>query len=167
MSRRDRIVLAIGVAVVVIAAVVFVLMRGGGGPEVASAPTSSPGRVTLTPRATASATPSAAPQTLQVFEGKDPFQPLLRATPAPGGTASPSPGASGGPTTGQRVSLLDIFTREGVRYATVEASGQTYTVKQGDTFGGSYRVVSLSDRCGTFVFGDERFSLCVGQEVLK
>ena len=37
----------------------------------------------------------------------------------------------------------------------------------GEQFAGSYKVVSLEGTCGSFLFGDERFRLCKGEEVLK
>jgi hypothetical protein len=168
MSARDRYIAAALVGVLLAVVVFFAFFRGGGEEPV---PFSGP---TLTPRATprATASPSPVPQTFDSFEGKDPFKPLVSAagggTPSPGATptGTPSPGPTGGPS-GQRVTLLEITTRGGVRYATVEVNDRSYTVKEGDTFAGSYRVIDLTSNCGTFVFGDERFTLCVGQEVLK
>lgn len=164
---RQRALLVILGILVLLVVVYLLVVRGGGGPEGVTlrAPTTSP-----RPRSTASPTPSpsGAPEVFEVFEGKDPFEPLVG---APGPTAPPSPGATppptGGPSTGQRVELLDIFTESGVRFALVEVDSQEYKVKAGDTFAGSFRVLSLTARCGNFVFGDERFTLCIGQEVLK
>ena len=41
--------------------------------------------------------------------------------------------------------------------------------REGQTFAGSYRVVSLSNEsgCGRFVYGDDTFRLCEGDEILK
>ncbi len=174
MSQRDRAIVGGLIGVLLAVAVFFAFFSGGGEePEPFSGPTLRP---TTSPRATAS--PSPVPQTFDSFEGKDPFEPLVppaggpagtpspgaTATPAPGGT--PTPGPTGGPS-GQRFTLLEITTQNGVRYATVEVNDRSYTVKEGDTFAGNYRVIDLTDTCGTFVFGDERFTLCEGQEVLK
>lgn len=170
MSPRDRaIVIALVVALLGVA-VFFALSWGGGnGPEPFRPPSGTRATVSASPTARA----SPVPETFDSFEGKDPFKPLVAGpggTPAPSPGGSPSPGASPGPEggpSGQRVTLLEIFTRDGVRYATVDVNGKSYTVKEGDTFAGNYRVLDLTARCGTFVFGDERFTLCVGQEVLK
>ncbi len=37
----------------------------------------------------------------------------------------------------------------------------------GETFAGSYRVVSLTEEMGVFMFGDNAFQLNVGQQILK
>lgn len=127
-------------------------------------------------RASATPTPlSTLPQTPSVFGGKDPFQPLVTTASGGGGGSTPTPGPTGGPTGGgsnpsgqsHRVTLVDVFTRGGERMATVEVDGTQYTVHVGDTFATNYRLLSLTASCGTFVFGDERFTLCIGQEVRK
>lgn len=170
LEPRQR-ALAIILAVIVLFAIVFLLLSGGGGPEpfITGGPP-----VRTSPSASASAT--APPETGQAFEGKDPFQPLVVPAPSPTGTGSPTPtptgsetGVTGGnnTTSAATVTLLDIRKQDGVLKATVDVDGKQYTVAEGDTFAGNFRVISLSSSCGTFVFGDERFSLCVGQEVRK
>lgn len=166
MDSRQRLLLIIGVVVVLFAGIYFLFLRDTGGPEPFTAPTPGP-RSTRAPRATPTPSPTGAPEVFDGFGGKDPFQPLVGDGGGGTPTAQPSPGPTGGPTGGQRVELLDIYTQSGTRYATVEVNQQQYTVKAGDTFAGSYRVLSLTASCGTFSFGDERFTLCVGQEVLK
>ena len=49
----------------------------------------------------------------------------------------------------------------------MEVAGTPYVVGVGDTFAGSYRVVTLSDTSGTFLFGDSPFTLAIGEEILK
>lgn len=173
LKGRERAVIIVLCAIALLGIVYAIFVRGGGGPEPFSRPTPT------LPRRAASPAPSPArspvPETFDVFEGKDPFRPLIaepapvsptpRGTPAP--TGSPTPGPDGGPSTGQRVSLLDIFIQGSTRYATVEVDGETFTVKEGDRFAGNFRVLDLTAKCGTFVFGDERFTLCIGQEVIK
>lgn len=159
---------------IVVALGVAYLLFFSGGSETTSADGGTPfvpGQ--RTPTATATATPreTAPPDTDEVFEGKDPFKPLIDVagpgqSPPPGG-GTPTPGSTGGTRTGTRVELLDIFTTDGVLFASVRVSGETHNVKEGDTFAGNYRVVSLTEECGTFVLGDERFTLCIGQEVFK
>lgn len=172
MAQRERAIITVVGLILALAGVlliVTVVFGGDGGPEAFNERFPTPG-----PRATSSPTPSGspAPQTGEVFEGKDPFRPLVivaEGSPGPGGSPAPSPGPDGGPTSsgGQRVSLLDVRTQQGHLVATVEVNGKDYTVKEGDTFAGSYKVLKLQGKCGTFVFGDERFTLCVGQEVVK
>ncbi|MCA1834179.1 MAG: hypothetical protein ABR548_04055 [Actinomycetota bacterium] len=176
-APRERAVIIVLGIVVLLGLVYLIFFTGGGGPvTVETAPPTSGSRTPVpTASPTAAATP--VPETFESFEGKDPFRPLIAAgssggSPPPAGTPAPQPtGTSspseGGPSGGQRVSLVDINTRNGTLLATVEVNGKSYTVKEGDTFAGSYRVLDLTKSCGTFVFGDERFTLCIGQEVLK
>ncbi|MEX2555713.1 MAG: hypothetical protein WEB06_08775 [Actinomycetota bacterium] len=170
LQPRER-ALIILFGIIALLAVVYLLFLSGGGEEPEAFPTSPS---TSTPRAPVSPTPTASPtgvpESFEVFEGKDPFRPLVSAgpiggTPAPGG----SPGPTGGPTGsgGQRVTLMSISGSGANRVAVVVVDGTEYEVSEGDTFAGSYRVKSLTADCGTFVFGDEQFTLCEGQEVFK
>lgn len=172
LQPRER-ALIILFGIIAVLAVVYLLFLSGGGEEPEAFPTSPR---TSTPRATASPTvaptssPTGPPETIDFFEGKDPFRPLVTqggigGTPTPGG----SPGPTGGPTGGggQRVTLVSISGSGADRVATVIVDGTEYEVSEGETFAGSYRVKSLTADCGTFVFGDEQFTLCEGQEVLK
>jgi hypothetical protein len=169
LGPRERALLVVGGIIGLLVVVYFLVARSGGGPEPVVARTQTPRPST---RASASPTPSpsGAPEVFASFGGKDPFKPLV-GPPVPGGSPAPAPGAtpgpSGGPSSGQRVELLDIFTESGTRFATVSVDDREFKVKAGDTFAGSYRVLSLTSDCGNFVFGDERFTLCIGQEVLK
>ena len=170
LQPRER-ALIILFGVIALLAVVYLLFLSGGGEEPEAFPTSpstSAPRPTVSPTPTAS--PTGVPESFEVFEGKDPFRPLVSAgpiggTPAPGG----SPGPTGGPTGsgGQRVTLVSISGSGENRVAVVIVDGTEYEVSEGETFAGSYRVKSLTAECGTFVFGDEQFTHCEGQEVFK
>lgn len=173
IGPRERALLIILGIVAALALVFLLFLRGGDETPQGGGEPFVPGARTPTPAA--SPAPSAPPDTTEVFEGKDPFKPLIEAG-APGdgngggtptGGATPTPGATGGPRNGTRVELVDIFMQDGVRFASVKVGDEFHNVKEGDTFAGSYRVVSLTDECGTFVLGDERFTLCIGQEVFK
>ena len=73
---------------------------------------------------------------------------------------------SRGPASGSRCSTC---TRsDGATVADVRVNSTVYTqLAPGEEFAGSYKVVSLDGTCGSFLFGDERFRLCKGEEVLK
>jgi hypothetical protein len=91
-----------------------------------------------------------------------------------GGTTTGSGGTTGGtgsvePRRSDRVALVDVFSEGGRVVATVRVNDTVHKVAQGETFAGSYRVLSLSvaDDCGRFMFGDDTFRLCRGEEALK
>ncbi|HLW18361.1 MAG TPA: hypothetical protein VKV69_13485, partial [Actinomycetota bacterium] len=142
---------------------------GGGAIEGVNSPPVT--RTSPTPTIT-STTP---PETGQAFEGKDPFQPLVVAVPAgPSGSPTPTPtgsitGVNGGNNSSSAVTvtLIDIRKTSGKLVATVDVNGKDYNASEGQTFATNFQVLSLSSSCGTFVFGDERFSLCIGQQVNK
>ena len=181
LQPRERALIII-VGIVALLAVVYLLFLSGGGgdDDLEGFPTTPPQPTTTArPTATPTVTPTAVPESFEVFEGKDPFRPLIVTGPiggAPVPGASPetsgggpggSPGTSGGATGSQRVTLVDISGSGRGRTATVQVDSTEYRVREGETFAGSYRVKDLTAECGTFVFGDESFTLCVGQEVLK
>jgi hypothetical protein len=167
----------------------------GGGDSEISLPPSTPGATA--PSAVTSTTAPAPEETFEVFGSKNPFQPpngipgASTATTAPGDggggtTATTTPaggtgttettlpaggGASGSgtePRASQQVALLDIYQQNGGTVADVRVNGTVYTqLAPGEQFAGSYEVVTLQGTCGSFLFGDERFRLCKGEEVLK
>ena len=128
-----------------------------GGTAGAPAPPTSPANTPAT-------TPAGAPE-----------PPSTGAGPEPGSTA-PSQGPGGGsgsggavePNVGTRVAMLEAPFMDGGRMVVNVKIGSTvYKVGVGDTFATSFKVVSLDGSCGVFLFGDNRFTLCSGQEILK
>ena len=91
-----------------------------------------------------------------------------------GGSATTQPGGSSGgqanePRRQQRVALLDVLRRQGRVVAQVRVNDTVYTVGEGEVFAENYRVLSIDEtnECGRFIFGDEQFRLCRGEETLK
>ncbi len=98
----------------------------------------------------------------QISQPRDPFRPLITEESAAGG------GDGGGfQPSGTTVKLVEIRDVDGVLRATVEVNGTSYDVGVGDTFAGSFKVVSLDSNSGVFLFGDNAFELSVGQQILK
>lgn len=125
------------------------------------------------------------PDSFEALELRDPFTPplaaielarLLLPEPAPGEPApgEPAPGEPGEPgqpgQPGQpsNVVLRGIELVDGEEVATLEVDGAFFEAGEGDRFGPNdeFMVVSLdaAAQCGTFLFGDESFQLCVGQQ---
>jgi hypothetical protein len=190
ISERDKKVLryggiAVGVLLVLFLASKF-LFGGGGG---AALPPSTVRRPSPTPTPTPTATKTPTP--VAQFGGRDPFSTPPEflvggtsttsggsttsasspggSTSSPGGstTSSPPPSQPGGGSSanlgGHSVVLLDAFSRGGVGHAQVEIDGVVYTVAVGERFGpgNRFELRSVSGNCGTFVFGDESFTLCI------
>lgn len=88
-------------------------------------------------------------------------------TGAGGTTTSTQP--SYNPPQGTAVALLDVYTVGTTPMASMTVGSTGYTVGVGDLFGpgSSYRVVSLDEPCGQFLYGDVPFRLCEGEQVIK
>jgi hypothetical protein len=187
LSSRDRRALMIfgGVAGVALLAFVFLnVLRGGGGEEAASPPPVSTGGPTPTPTVTPTPTPRETLPPVVLAGSRDPFSipPALQTgSPPPSGSVSPPPTGTGPPPTGSptptpttpgggqstvvgghTVVLLDIF--QSGTMVQVEVDGTVFTVSEGETFDGNFRLVSISGSCARFVFGDEGFTLCTSPQ---
>jgi hypothetical protein len=68
---------------------------------------------------------------------------------------------------GTTVTLVDVFDDEGERKATITVNGTGYNVAEGETFGRRFRLLDISGRCATMLFGDSRFTLCEGERIRK
>lgn len=80
------------------------------------------------------------------------------------GTTTTSGGAT--PVTTTKVSLAAVGTRDSKLRASVTVGTTLYTPAVGDIFGKVYKLVSVEGSCGTFLFGDQKFGLCVGQYIV-
>ena len=66
------------------------------------------------------------------------------------------------------MSLVNVYQVNGKTVADVRVNDTVYPrLAPGATFATNFKVVSLQGSCGTFLFGDERFQLCEGEEILK
>lgn len=111
-------------------------------------------------------------ESLQLSQPRDPFRPLITENspvaglPGVGGEPG-STGDDGFTPSGTTITLQEIRDVGGALRATVTVNGTSFDVGVGDTFGDSYKVVSLSETKGVFMFGDSAFELSVGQQILK
>jgi hypothetical protein len=178
-SRQRLFVLALaGVLVVGLALLVArPLLLGASQVEAPAAPP-----VTTATAATATTTliaPSTTPPSSQPpGSTKDPFRPLVvagaaGASPTTAGATATTVQSSqttvpgGGATAERKVTLLDVFSRSGTRYAKVSCDGSSYTVKEGQSFADDYRVLDIGGACATFESGVTRFTLCEDEAILK
>jgi hypothetical protein len=107
-------------------------------------------------------------ETSEVFASRDPFLPVVEPPPGDGeGTTTPE-GFAGGesrPLGGHRVRLVGVA--EGTRGAQIQVNGTLHGVSEGEDFAASFRLLSISGDCATMLFGDDQFTLCEGEEILK
>ena len=176
LSERDRRTVTIGGIVVGVLLAGFVLFSVLGGGEEAFPPIPE----TPLPPSSPSPSPGDGGPPIQSFTGRDPFSvpPALSPSPSPGPSGGPSGSPSGGPSDtpspttpgngssqnmgGSTVVLLDVFQRDGATRVQVEVDGTVYDVGIGEQFaGGRFELASVADSCATFLFGDERFTLCI------
>ena len=181
LSERDRRTVTyggIGVGVLLAGFLLFSFLGGGEEPF-------PPIPDTPLPPSSPSPSPGGGPP-IQSFTGRDPFSvpPALSPSPSPispGPSGSPSGSPTGSPTGtpsptapgngssqvvgGSTVVLLDIFQRDGVTRVQVEVDGTVFDVGIGEQFaGGRFELRSVADSCATFLFGDERFTLCISPQ---
>jgi hypothetical protein len=174
------IALIAAIAVVLLAIVYFLFLRGGEEPAPPPAPAPAPAAESPAPVETDRDKKPV--ETFEVFAPKDPFEPAvtvaaagngagLGAAPGPG-QPSPGPGTGAAPSRGRsdvigghRVRVVDVFPNG--RTAQIQVDGTVYTVDEGEEFAANFRLISASGQCVTMLFGDDEFTLCEGEEVLK
>ena len=83
------------------------------------------------------------------------------------GGGSQGGGGGGSSVGGHRVRLIDTFRAGGEVRARVQVDGTVYTVSEGDRFADNFELLSANGQCASMLFGDDQFSLCEGEEILK
>lgn len=68
---------------------------------------------------------------------------------------------------GRNVSLVDVFTEDGTETAVVRIDDVIYEVEAGEQFASNFVVRSIETSCVTLQYGDDAFTLCEGEAVLK
>jgi hypothetical protein len=192
-----RLIAVVGALVVVLLALLwFVFLRGSPDPEetAATAPAAAPAPAPEPERDEPARKPGGGGpvETFQVFAPRDPFEPLVSAADASaaadgtgatvdtggggviandsasaGDTAGAPADAGGSSVGGHSVSVIDVFAAQGSRRAQVEVDGTVYKVSEGERFADSFELLSASGECAGLLFGDDQFTLCEGEEILK
>lgn len=179
--RISPVIIVLGVVAVlaVIGLVVVNLSGGDSEPD----PTARPGAIGGVGAAPTPAPTAEPTEVFEIFEGRDPFRPLIVPAAEGGGDgASPapsaSPGAGGGGTAptptprdttrnGVQVELMSVADDRGS--ATVRVGSKVFQgVKPGQTLDAGVVMDSILDsRCAMFHRGDDSFRLCEGELILK
>lgn len=133
-------------------------------------------------------------ETFQVFLSRDPFEPVLPEIVSGGGgggDGNGGPGDPGGPGGGDggnggtgsdplcedagaqatceglTVTLIDVIDDQNGPRIIVQVEDTLYEVTVGSVFAGSFRVLAITPPCADLLFGDDTFTLCQGDRVLK
>ncbi len=112
-------------------------------------------------------------ETFELYEYKDPFEPLIKgATTTTPTTQTPeeeTPTSPEEPPTGPQIlEVQDIYTESGVKYSSVKYGTTVYKVKEGDRVNESpYEVLTIGTDSVTFLYGDRRVEVKVGESILK
>jgi hypothetical protein len=89
----------------------------------------------------------------ELFASKDPFDPLVGQEAA----------GSVGDDAIRRISVVSA----GNRFAEIGVDGAIHRVSAGEIFAENFQLLSSSEGCATVLFGDDEFTLCEGEEVVK
>lgn len=83
-----------------------------------------------------------------------------------GGTGGGS-GDGSSNVSGHTVRLIDTYRQNGELRAQVQVDGTVYTVDVGERFAENFELVDISGECASILYGDDQFSICEGEEILK
>ena len=68
---------------------------------------------------------------------------------------------------GHRVQLIGISGSGGDATAQIQVDDTVYTVSEGERFAENFELLSTSGECATLLYGDDQFTVCEGEEILK
>jgi hypothetical protein len=68
---------------------------------------------------------------------------------------------------GHTVRLIDVYRQNGRMRAQIQVDGTVYTVDVGERFATNFELVDVSGECASILYGDDQFSICEGEEILK
>lgn len=100
-------------------------------------------------------------ETSEVFASRDPFGPLRPGDRGSGEVARP--GGTSRPPWAHVVELAQA--RRGQAQVTIDDG--TYTVSAGQRFARYFRLLYTSADCAAILFGDDQFTICEGERILK
>jgi hypothetical protein len=173
-DRRSIRPWVVGLLLVVGAAVILFWLTAGGGDRSRQSE-SWRSRLGATRQAPASieqpadTVPGGAVETSELFAPKDPFDPLISTGSQVGGRAAGASAKSSRDQAGigERKVLLVASTSRHGGSAEVRVDGTSYTVGRGETFADHFKLLAASGDCVAMLFGDQEFTLCEGDEILK
>jgi hypothetical protein len=175
-GKRRQLLLVGGVAalLVLVLAAYFLFVRGGSSSNNASGlvPTHHVAKTTTSAAKKPAAVTKTVPSTFNNVLARDPFKPLYVVPPPPpapvaAAATSTTSTTSTASSTSQPVTLVKVYSKNGKTFAQTKIGSTLYTPAVGQTFAGTFQLLSINGTAATYVQGDEQFSLSVGQVVLK
>jgi hypothetical protein len=154
------------IGLVVIGGGMRLLASEGSGVVAGDGTPHAPAGVTPVPNADPSDDPKQVEHPRGPGSKRDPFEPVIKVGGGDGDAPASEP--TGEPTSDTEVTIRldDIYPdSKGRLVALLELDGTKFRAKQGVTAADLVTVVQLTDRCGTFEQGGDRFALCVGQAI--
>lgn len=159
MIVKDRKLIIVSIAM--IALVGFVLSGCATPPEVGTIKNETPPSSTKSTEQTTKPTPGKI-EGYEIYENNDPFQPKVGAGSTATVTTTTTTTATGTTTTTSSATLLSVATD--LSSATILVDGNTYSnIAQGATFAGKYRLLSISAGSVEVMYGDNQYTLYLGQ----
>jgi hypothetical protein len=179
--RISPVYIVLGVVAIVAIVGMLLLNSGNNAPLPPITPRPQAGGTTggagAVPGATAAPTQEPT-EVFEIFEGRDPFRPLITeggggGSPAPAGSPGPTSSPSGGgstpapaPRQGVQVELLSVASDR--QSATVRVGSNVHeNVHPGTTIESGVVLDSIQGTCARFHRGSDSFRLCEGEQVLK
>ena len=95
-----------------------------------------------------------------------PAQPVQPAQPAARPQAQ-QPAPTDPQPVSHQLRMVRVYQANGVWFTELTLDGRVYRPAVGETFAESFQLVSTQDSCGSYLFGDERFDLCVGEITVR
>jgi hypothetical protein len=106
--------------------------------------------------------PTGTVETFEVFASRDPFAPLV--TDEDEGKTGED-GGSG--RDANVVGLKGVSGASGPGRAEVEVNDTIHPVTEGEVFAENFKLLFVSGDCASMLFGDDQFTMCEGEEILK
>jgi len=104
----------------------------------------------------------------EVYEYKDPFEPLVgESSSSTSGTSTAASETE--PSSGVLIlALEDIYTEDGVKYASIRYGSTVYKVTEGDRIDDSpYQLISIGEESVILLYGEDQLEVRLGQEIIK
>ncbi len=173
-SDQGKLVLMLVLILLLAASAFFITMRltTPKATRVISKPVDKPVEIPPTTKPPTATEEEKKSDTFEIYQSKDPFEPLIVQQPAvpaqpgvttPGDITTPAVPVSNK----NQITLLEVFTEDNIKYASVQVGSTVYKVKEGEAFASNYKLVSIGSDTVTILYGDDSATLKIGETIYK